>query len=93
MRQPVFIICYDITRPATRRRVAALLEEDMVRVQMSVFEARLDKAVADRLFAEASSIVDDGDRLRLYALTSQGLAQSATHGGIPLPEEGGFWLL
>lgn len=93
MRQPIFIICYDISRATTRRRVSALLEEVMVRVQMSVFEARLDKNVADRLFAEASAMVDDGDRLRLYALTSQGLAQSATYGGIPLPEEGGFWLL
>ena len=65
----------------------------MVRVQGSVFEARLPPAAARRLFERAVALADDGDKVRLYALTALGLTQSATHGGIPLPEDEGYWLL
>lgn len=93
MPEPVFALCYDIARDATRRRVAALLEGEMVRVQDSVFEARLTPVAARRLFEQATAMVDDGDRIRLYALTAPGLAQCAVHGGPPLPEDEGYWLL
>lgn len=93
MADPVFIVCYDIVRAATRRRVATVLEAGMVRVQQSVFEARMKPADARRLFAQVAAMGDDGDRFRLYGLNAAGVAMSATHGGVPLPEDGGFWLL
>ena len=87
------VICYDIARPKTRRRVARFLEERMVRVQKSVFEGRLEPRRAYRLFDAVTSMVDDGDVLRLYLMTREGLAKSRVHGGCPLPEEAGFFLL
>lgn len=91
--EPIFVICYDIVGAATRRRVARLLEGEMLRVQESVFEARLRPHRARALFEAAASLAEDGDKLRLYALSGPGAALSATHGGAPLPEAGGFWLL
>ncbi len=93
MADPVFALCYDIVRPATRRRVAALLEAQMVRVQDSVFEARLAPATAHRLFADAVALGDEGDLFRLYGLNTGSEALCRVAGGAPLPEASGFWLL
>lgn len=93
MADPVFVICYDIARDRTRRRVAAVLERSMVRVQESVFEARMKPPVARRLFAEVIALGDDDDRFRLYGLNAAGIALSEVHGGAPLPEDEAFWLL
>jgi len=93
MPDPVFVICYDIARDKTRRRVSAALESTMVRVQDSVFEARLKPDVARRVFAEVSALGDEGDRFRLYGLNAAGVGMSAVHGGAPLPEAEDFWLL
>lgn len=87
------VFCYDIERAKTRRRVAAFFEERLVRVQKSVFEGRLTPFKAHRLFTAASSMIDDGDSLRLYVMTREGLMKSRVVGGAPLPEEGGFILL
>lgn len=87
------VICYDIERARTRRKIAKLLEGRMVRVQQSVFEARLHNKAAERLFDQASANLDDGDSLRMYVLSKTGLRNSRVFGGAPLPEESGFWLI
>ncbi|MBB4302856.1 CRISPR-associated protein Cas2 [Rhodobium orientis] len=87
------VLCYDIARAKTRRRVADFLEDRLVRVQQSVFEGRMTPSRAYRLFDAAAALVDDGDNLRLYVLTREGLQKSRTFGGAPLPEEGAFILL
>lgn len=87
------VLCYDVSRARTRRRVAAFLEERLVRVQKSVFEGRLTPRRAHRIFDAVSALLDDDDSLRLYVMTREGLAKSRVHGGAPLPEEGGFILL
>lgn len=48
MAEMVMIFCYDIERVRVRRRVAALLEAEAVRVQKSVFEVRMDPDRAAR---------------------------------------------
>lgn len=93
MADPVFVICYDIARDRTRRRVATVLERRMVRVQDSVFEARMKPVIARQLFAEVAAMGDDDDRFRLYGLNAASAAMSEVHGGAPLPEDADFWLL
>lgn len=93
MADPVFVICYDVVRDRTRRRVSAALEKTMVRVQDSVFEARLNPALARRLFAEVAALGDAGDRFRLYGLNAASVEMCAVHGGAPMPEAEPFWLL
>ncbi|WP_377292721.1 CRISPR-associated endonuclease Cas2 [Rhizobium sp. SG2393] len=86
------VLCYDISRAATRRRVAAFLEDRLVRVQQSVFEGRMTPTAARTLFAATVTRLDPGDGLRLYVLDRDGLSKSLAHGGAPLPEESSFYL-
>ena len=92
-REHTIVMCYDIADARLRRRVAAKLEARMVRVQRSVFEARMHLSAARALFGEIDMLLDDGDSLRMYVLTAAGLKRSTASGGAPLPEDGGWWLL
>ncbi len=88
-----FVLCYDISRARTRRKVARLLEERMVRVQRSVFEARMVTDSAVKLFDMVREYLDPDDKLRMYALSHDGLTHCRASGGTPLPEEGPYWIL
>lgn len=87
------VMTYDVVGASTRRRVAKLLEERMVRVQKSVFEARLSRRAADKLFEQVEVLLEEEDSLRMYVLTMAGFGKCRATGGAPLPEDGGFWLL
>lgn len=87
------VFCYDVDDDRTRRRVAGILEARAVRVQESVFEARLSAEAADRLFEALSEALDPGDSLRMYALSAAGLPRSRAAGGAPIPEDGDYWLV
>lgn len=87
------VFCYDVARDSARARVAALLEARLVRVQKSVFEGRMTQKAARRLAEQAENLLDDGDSLRVYAVTPAGLRNSAAFGALPLPEAQDFWLL
>ncbi|CAG0997517.1 hypothetical protein MYXO_02787 [Myxococcaceae bacterium] len=87
------VLCYDVERAKTRRRVSGFLEDHLVRVQKSVFEGRLTAAQANRLFDGTCRHLDVGDSLRMYVMTRSGLEKSRVWGGAPLPEEGEFYLL
>lgn len=92
-REHTIVLCYDIADARLRRRVAAMLEARMVRVQKSVFEARMNLTAARALFNRIDMLLDEGDSLRMYVLTAAGLKRSLASGGAPLPEDGGWWLL
>lgn len=92
-RAMTMVFTYDIVRSKTRRKVSSLLEEQAVRVQKSVFEARMSKRAASDLFKKISIHLDDGDNLRMYALSRTGLRSSKAYGGAPIPEDGEYWLL
>ena len=87
------VFAYDISRARTRARVASLLEDHAVRVQESVFEARLGRDSAERLFDHLADAIDPGDSLRMYAISSAGLARSRQAGGVPITDDSGYWLL
>lgn len=88
----VMVFCYDVADARRRRRAAAALEKRAVRVQESVFEARMTTSAAQRLFARVSAQLGTGDSLRLYAVTAAGMRHCRATGGAPLPEDRDFWL-
>jgi CRISPR-associated protein Cas2 len=93
MAEMLMIFCYDIERARVRRRVAALLEAEAVRVQKSVFEVRMDPDRAAKLARRAARLLDPCDSLRLYAVDAHGMARSRAWGPLPLPEAQDFYLL
>ncbi len=93
MVEMLTVICYDVSDARRRRRVAALLEDAMVRVQRSVFEARLGARTADRLAARAAALLGPGDSLRVYAVGEHGRRRCRAYGPVPLAERQDFWLL
>lgn len=88
----VMVFCYDVSDSRARRRVAGVLEDRAVRVQESVFEARLTPRGAHALFRAAARELGEGDSLRLYAVTAAGMRSSRVSGGAPLPEDHDFYL-
>tara|TARA_R110002020_G_scaffold327597_1_gene543531 strand:- start:792 stop:1079 length:288 start_codon:yes stop_codon:yes gene_type:complete len=88
-----YVYCYDIDNDRVRGRFARFIERHAVRVQKSVFEARLTEAEANRLFEALSRRIDLGDALRMYCLAPAALAKCRSTGGTPLPEEGEFWIV
>jgi CRISPR-associated protein Cas2 len=89
----VVVFCYDVASNRARRKVAELLEERCVRVQRSVFEARMERRDFHRLARRAARELEPGDSLRVYAITERGLDQSLAFGPQPLPERQDFYLL
>lgn len=92
-RKMLTVYCYDITEARTRAWVANLLEQEAVRVQESVFEAHLTHGAADRLYRRIVGLLDEADVLRMYAIGKAGLDRCRSHGGAPIAEEGGFWII
>lgn len=64
----LIIISYDVSDNANRRRVAALLETRMVRVQGSVFEGWMSVTQAHRLFNAVGALIDAADSARCYVV-------------------------
>lgn len=89
----LMVFCYDVADDRRRRRVAAVLEAAAVRVQKSVFEARMDEAAADRLALKAARYLGSDDSLRVYAIGAHGRTRSRAYGPLPLPEAQEFYLL
>jgi CRISPR-associated protein Cas2 len=87
------VYCYDIVRDRTRARVARMLEQEAVRVQDSVFEIRLTQAAADRLYRRISRLLDDGDKLRMYAIGAVALPRCRSDGGAPIAGDGDYWIV
>jgi len=88
----VMVFCYDVSDARARRRVSAVLEDRAVRVQDSVFEARLTPRHAHALFQAAAGELGTGDSLRLYAVTATGMRVSRAAGGAPVPEDHDLYL-
>ena len=88
------VFTYDVSDNKRRRRVARRLEDEMSRVQQSVFEARMSRNAADRLAQEVAALIGPGDSLRVYAVGEAGYARSAVYGGsVPFEAPEGYWLM
>ncbi|MEQ8585020.1 MAG: CRISPR-associated endonuclease Cas2 [Thalassobaculaceae bacterium] len=89
----IAVFSYDVSEARRRRRVAAILEAEAVRVQQSVFEARMTRKQIDRLADAIGAELDRGDSLRVYTIAAHGERHCRAIGGAPLPEDQDFWLL
>ncbi len=64
-----YVICYDVSDDRRRRRLADCLDGYGDRVQESVFEAVLERALFDKLISEIGALLDPaGDRAVAYPL-------------------------
>jgi len=91
--QMLTVFGYDIARDRVRRRVAKLLEEVAVRVQESVFEARMTRARASDVAERIALLIDPEDQLRVYAVPADAIRLCQVRGaGAPI-EEQDFYLL
>ena len=81
----LILIGYDISDNKDRTRVSALLEQEMVRVQESLFEGWMTRKGAQRLANEAALLIDAGDRLRLYVIPRGGVGAAMAWGFPPAP--------
>ena len=77
----LMVFCYDVRDDKRRRRVARYFEDWAVRVQDSVFEARLTPVRAHAVFRRAEEMLSPADSLRLYAVPAVGLRHARAHGG------------
>ncbi len=87
------VFVYDVTSASTRRRLSAFFEDFAVRVQKSVFEARLTAARTRILTAQASDLLLPGDSLRVYAIAADGRPRCHSVGGTPMLENEPYYLL
>ncbi len=87
------VFTYDIADDRRRRRIAKLLEDRMVRVQESVFEARLTRGATKKLVRRLEAIMKIDDSLRVYAVAADGLPRCHQSGGAPLMDDKNYWLL
>ncbi|RCK26067.1 hypothetical protein TH8_10150 [Thalassospira profundimaris] len=86
------IFSYDIRDDRRRRRIARLLEDQMVRVQYSLFEAPMTPDEVDLLRDAVEEELGADDSLRVYILTSDCVRRSFQVGGVPFPAEQGHFL-
>lgn len=88
----LYVFAYDIERDRSRARVAKLLENELVRVQKSVFEGRMTPVAARRLAGKIGRELAPADSLRVYAVTADGLDASLSIGMAPIAEKSAFLL-
>jgi CRISPR-associated protein Cas2 len=89
----LFVFAYDVERDSQRRKLADLLDDQMDRVQMSVFEGRMTRDAAQLLARRASVHLGLRDSLRVYCITEAGLQNCIVHGAGVLPEADDFVLI
>ena len=83
---------YDIRDDARRRHMARLLQDHLVRVQLSLFEGRLSVAAARSLSESAADLLAPGDSLRVYAISADGMRHTRNFGGAPILGDETLWL-
>ena len=93
-REMMMVFTYDVSDNKRRRRIAKRLEDQMSRVQKSVFEARMSRQSAERLAHEVSNMLGPEDSLRVYAVGNAGYERSAVYGrSVPFESPDGYWLI
>jgi CRISPR-associated protein Cas2 len=69
-KQFFVVICYDIENNKRRNRFAKFLEHYAVRVQRSVFEAKLNQKTYNSLLSGINKFTHSDDNIRLYKIQS-----------------------
>lgn len=89
----LMVFSYDVRESRGRRRLARILERHAVRVQRSVFEAWMDKDLADEVSRRAAEELGPHDSLRVYAIGARGYQRTRVYGAAVLSERQGFYLV
>lgn len=89
----LMVFSYDVQESRNRRRLARILEKHAVRVQKSVFEAWMDKSLADRVSRRAAAELGPHDSLRVYAIGAKGYQRTRAFGATVLSERQEFYLV
>ncbi len=92
-RELLMVFCYDVARNRTRVKIADLLGGELARVQKSVFEGRMSVSAAEALGRRAEALMDQGDSLRIYAVTAVGLRHSRAFDRLGLAAPHDYWLV
>ncbi len=80
-----YVITYDIPCDKRRKKVSDLLEGYGQRVQYSVFECVLSKALYDELKKRLRErIKEEEDSIRVYPISGHTLGYIETWGGLPI---------
>ena len=93
MSNAVFVICYDIENDKNRTKLAQLCEEFAVRVQKSVYEARLPPEKMQEYAQKCQKFISDGDSLRIYHLGADNIKKSYSIGGAPITDLLPYWMV
>lgn len=65
-----YIVSYDIGDDHRRTKIARTLEDFGTRVQYSVFECLLDRALFDHMVERLKALIKEDDGIRFYSLCS-----------------------
>jgi len=92
MTERLYVFCYDVSDRRARNRIAKRLEDNAVRVQRSVFEARLTARRAKSVARGAARHLGPGDSLKVYAVGASGFTHCMAFGAALLPASGDYLL-
>jgi CRISPR-associated endonuclease Cas2 len=87
------ILSYDVTGNKRRTKLAAYLEDQMTRVQESLFEGWMTRAQANRLGARAAAIVGEKGSVRLYIVPRAAVTACVAWGFPPAPSPDGALII
>lgn len=87
------VISYDISDDRRRRRICSVLEDGAVRMQESLFEARLTDRQTNGLWTKLNACLGPGDSLRIYTIPDSALSRSHSTGGPDISQGARYWLL
>jgi CRISPR-associated protein Cas2 len=89
------VVTYDVADDGRRQRLATLLSAYGPRVQLSVFECRLDTPKAARdLRGRIRELIDAAeDQVRVYRLSAEAANQVAVIGAREVEERADFWIV
>uniref|UniRef100_A0A7V6A2N9 CRISPR-associated endoribonuclease Cas2 n=1 Tax=Desulfobacca acetoxidans TaxID=60893 RepID=A0A7V6A2N9_9BACT len=89
-----YVISYDIVEDRRRSRAAETLKDYGIRVQKSVFEARLDQPTVKKLLSRLHQLIDENtDTILVYLLCEACVSQKRLLGLKIWGAEGDFRLL
>jgi CRISPR-associated endonuclease Cas2 len=81
----LILVSYDVTGQKRRSKLAAFLENEMTRVQESLFEGWMTRLQANRLGKRAAAIVGEKGSVRLYIVPRAGVGACLAWGFPPAP--------
>ncbi|WGD28405.1 CRISPR-associated endonuclease Cas2 [Ancylobacter sp. WKF20] len=86
------VVCYDVIKDSVRDRLASLLEEELIRVQESVFEGWIGEGKLRNLVRRSAALIGPDDSLRVYRLGASDAMRTIVHGPTPAVEAGDYYL-